>query len=420
MQADVQTAYLLAKLGGPPTWIRLPRWALPPAARDMKDPVLKLSRALYGHPRSGGDWDQHLGRILKGRGWTPVEGVLSLWISPCRKCALAVYVDDLLCGGPKESVLKHLTEINRFIKLAAIEKLDTFLGTKYVIERHGDAVTVQISQSDYAGLLIERYMAARSISGTLKCLPTPMVDSPVLAEASTSPAPTHVLADLGGLLFLSRSSRPDLAYAVGFLGRYSHAWSKEMDLKLHRVFQYMQATRGRSLVWHILPDTLPTIEIYVDADHAGCPDTSRSTTGWVIFTKQKESYSLLDWSSRRQQAVSRSTAEAEIVAGGDCLQYATGYHDVLERLFHAALPVQMWTDYEAARLAYTNGYSRKLRHMRKHQRVSAAFVKEGLDKLKAPVGRIDSACNTADMFTKPLPRGTFEDHVTSLGLHDVS
>ena len=106
MQADVQTAYLLAKLGGPPTWIRLPRWALPPAARAMKDLVLKLSRALYGHPRSGGDWDQHLGRILKGRGWTPVEGVLSLWVSPCKKCALAVYVDDLLCGGPKESVLR--------------------------------------------------------------------------------------------------------------------------------------------------------------------------------------------------------------------------------------------------------------------------------------------------------------------------
>ena len=68
LQADVLTAYLLAKLGGPPTYIRLPRWALPAAAQSMKDPVMRLHKALYGHPRSGGDWGQHLGRVLRAQG----------------------------------------------------------------------------------------------------------------------------------------------------------------------------------------------------------------------------------------------------------------------------------------------------------------------------------------------------------------
>ena len=56
-QADVKSAYLQAPLGGNATWLRLPASLLdklPPSARDMKDPaVLKLNRALYGHPRAG-------------------------------------------------------------------------------------------------------------------------------------------------------------------------------------------------------------------------------------------------------------------------------------------------------------------------------------------------------------------------------
>ena len=53
--ADGESAYTQAKLGGPPTWVRLPRdrW-LPEWEGKYKDPVVKLVLALYGHPDAGG------------------------------------------------------------------------------------------------------------------------------------------------------------------------------------------------------------------------------------------------------------------------------------------------------------------------------------------------------------------------------
>ena len=49
------------------------------------------------------------------------------------------------------------------------------------------------------------------------------------------------------MLFLARSSRPDIAYAVAFLGRYSHDWSKALDSKIHRLLQYLESTRKLEL-----------------------------------------------------------------------------------------------------------------------------------------------------------------------------
>ena len=157
--------------------------------------------------------------------------------------------------------------------------------------------------------------------------------------------------------------------------------------------------------------------LYIDADHAGCSDTSRSTSGWAIYAIQSGgAVALLGWSSRRQQAVARSTGEAEVVAGGDALQYMLGYHPTIEHMFNRRLGSKVWTDSESARLSYNLGYSRKMRHLRKHHRVSVAFIKEALEQLGTKAARVDAADNPADIFTKPLPKSPFLKHVLGLGM----
>nr|GFD09133.1 uncharacterized mitochondrial protein AtMg00810-like [Tanacetum cinerariifolium] len=53
---------------------------------------------------------------------------------------------------------------------------------------------------------------------------------------------------------------------------------------------------------------------YRDADHAGCQDTRRSTSGSVQFLGER----LISWSSKRQKSAAISSTEAEYIALSGC------------------------------------------------------------------------------------------------------
>ncbi|GJX13466.1 uncharacterized mitochondrial protein-like protein [Tanacetum coccineum] len=51
-----------------------------------------------------------------------------------------------------------------------------------------------------------------------------------------------------------------------------------------------------------------------NADHAGCQDTRRSTSGSMQFLGDR----LVSWSSKRQKSVAISSTEAEYIAMSGC------------------------------------------------------------------------------------------------------
>ncbi|GKC99289.1 retrovirus-related pol polyprotein from transposon TNT 1-94 [Tanacetum coccineum] len=57
-------------------------------------------------------------------------------------------------------------------------------------------------------------------------------------------------------------------------------------------------------------DTAIALTAYADADHAGCQDTHRSTSGSAQFLGDK----LVSWSSKKQKSTAISTTEAEYIA----------------------------------------------------------------------------------------------------------
>ncbi len=79
-QADAEQAYIQAKLGGKPTWVRLPKDRWPAAWKGMRDPVCPLRLALYGHPDSGGYWEKHCAEHLLSIG-SAYQGVAQLFLS---------------------------------------------------------------------------------------------------------------------------------------------------------------------------------------------------------------------------------------------------------------------------------------------------------------------------------------------------
>jgi hypothetical protein len=72
-QADAVQAYIQAKLSGTPTWVRLPRERWPTAWAKLRDPVVPLRLALYGHPDAGGYWERHCDSKLRDGGLEPVQ-----------------------------------------------------------------------------------------------------------------------------------------------------------------------------------------------------------------------------------------------------------------------------------------------------------------------------------------------------------
>ncbi|CAK0821170.1 unnamed protein product, partial [Prorocentrum cordatum] len=367
LKGDVKTAYLQAAPGGNATWLRLPkhmRHHLPKRAMSRKDPVVRLLRALYGFPRSGGDWGAHFARALRNAGWKSVEGEKSLWISPCGMCVMVMYVDDLVLGGPERPARMHLDKVGRLVELGRLGPLKRFLCTQCAMQVKGGVAVVVFSHPEYTSLLIEHFKRQFNIGGPLKAAATPTAAEDLEAQCGheTGPGAKHAAMHIGGQLFLARSSRPDILFAVGFVSRYAAKWSNAAAKRLRRIFEYPESTLRYGIRWTIYNKDVHDIglRVFVDADHGGCEETARSTSRWNVLAVGRNTSALIDWCSRRQGSTAKSAPEAEVVAGADALQASFPLWAAAEDIFNRDMFFHAHVDNDAAHVSFTQGYSRKL------------------------------------------------------------
>lgn len=70
LQADCVKAYLQALMTGVPTFVKLPRaWWPADWHKRFKEPVVRLKRALYGHPLAGEIWHEHIETAIRKLGY---------------------------------------------------------------------------------------------------------------------------------------------------------------------------------------------------------------------------------------------------------------------------------------------------------------------------------------------------------------
>ena len=132
MAADALQAYLQADLATKhPTWVHIPKelWPKEWHNKGYKRPMCLLKKSLYGHPESGGHWERHLVKALKGLGGEPIpEHPSSYWFAES-KLLLTVYVDDLLLSGPSGNHSKFWERLQAAsINIGEPEDLDRYLG----------------------------------------------------------------------------------------------------------------------------------------------------------------------------------------------------------------------------------------------------------------------------------------------------
>ena len=117
------------------------------------------------------------------------------------------------------------------------------------------------------------------------------------------------------VLFAARMARPDLLKAINYLARRITVWTELCDKLLHRLMCYINSTLDLAMV-SIVGDPAKDLrlELFVDSDFAGDPNSKFSTSGVWFGVGGPHTRACLCCLSKRQTSRAFSTPEAEIVA----------------------------------------------------------------------------------------------------------
>ncbi|GJY04388.1 hypothetical protein Tco_0370328 [Tanacetum coccineum] len=215
---------------------------------------------------------------------------------------------------------------------------------------------------------------------------------------------------IGSLMYLT-SSRPDLIYAVCLCARYQAKPTKKHLNAVKRIFRYLKGTINMGL-WYS-KDTGMSLTAYADADHAGCQDTRRSTSGSAQFLGDK----LVSWSSKKQKCTAISSTEAEYIALSGCCAQILWMRSQLTDYGFQFNKIPLYCDNKSAIALCCNN----VQHSRaKHIDVRYHFIKEQVENGIVELYFVRTEYQLADIFTKPLPRERFNFLIEKLGMRSMS
>ena len=112
---------------------------------------------------------------------------------------------------------------------------------------------------------------------------------------------------IGSLMCAMTSTRPDIAYAVGKLSRYTRNLGPSHCIAIRRVLRYLIGTMSHGLCYN---REYPVLEGYSDASWITNKEDSSSTSGWIFIYGG----GAISWSSKKQTCISDSTMTSEFIA----------------------------------------------------------------------------------------------------------
>nr|GEW32987.1 hypothetical protein [Tanacetum cinerariifolium] len=138
---------------------------------------------------------------------------------------------------------------------------------------------------------------------------TPMATKHQDADLSGTPVDQTKSQSMVGALMYLTASRPDIVHATCYCAHYQAKPTEKHLTAVKRIFRYHKDTINIGL-WYP-KDTSFKLTAFLDLDHAGCLDSSKSTSGGIQFLGGDK---LVSWSSKKQDCTSMSLTEAEYVS----------------------------------------------------------------------------------------------------------
>ncbi|GKC23988.1 retrovirus-related pol polyprotein from transposon TNT 1-94 [Tanacetum coccineum] len=369
---------------------------------DHPEKVYHLRKALYGLKQAPRAWYDELSNFLMSKGFT--KGTIDPTLFTIRYgediLLVQIYVDDIIFGSTNLKFSKRFEKLmhSRF-EMSLMGEMKFFLG----LQIHQSPRGIFINQAKYALEILKKH-------GMDKCdsIGTPMATKPKLdADLSGTPVDqTRYHSMIGSLMYLT-SSRPDIVQAVCYCARYQARPTEKHLKEVKRIFRYLKGTINMGL-WYP-KDSGFELTAFSDADHAGCLDTRKSTSGGIQFLGEK----LVSWMSKKQDCTAMSTAEAEYVALSVSFAQVMWMRTQLKDYGFNYNKIPLYCDSQSAIAISCN----PVQHSRtKHINVRYHFIKEQVERGIIELYFVRTEYQLADMFTKALSQDRFEYLVRRLGV----
>jgi hypothetical protein len=213
-------------------------------------------------------------------------------------------------------------------------------------------------------------------------------------------------------MYAMLGTRPDIAYAVGALSKFSSNFGLVHWQEAMRVLCYLAGTKHHGLRFDGKrgADMSSVILGYTDSDWAGDVDTRRSTGGYVFLM----SGAAISWSSKLQTSPALSSTEAEYMACTRAAQEAIWLRQLLEELgFPQSAPTTILGDNQGAIALAKNPAN----HPRtKHIGLRFHFIRFAISDSKVELEYVSTNDMAADGLTKPLTGPKHEHFLRLIGM----
>ena len=444
--ADAEQAYIQADMKGKDTWILIPEEDRPKWWAEefpyMKMPVVLMKKALYGHPDAGSYWEQKADEQARKVGFVAIEDWPSTYFHNELKLMLIIYVDDFKLAGPVENMERGWELLREGIKIGKPEVIDengaSYLGCKQKrfnkIQNDGTLLSVmEYDMKEFVQSCIEKYVEMAEIGSEPKHYSTPMLPEEIkgspdddgrcpwcekVPKVRLNQIKEMVDDEYDGvigksfkgrsgkivmkLLWVARICRYDILKAVTHLASFASKWERHHDVRLKRLIGYLARTKNYCLYGWIGdgPEDLNPV-LYADSDFAGCTATRKSTSGMIHQLAGPKSCFPLAACSKKQNCVSNSTAEAELIATSMAVRN-TGLPalNIWDKVLERKALLKIYEDNTAMIKLLNHGYSPSMRYLGRTHAVSISAMKEVIDLKQIEVEYIGTKEMKADILTK--------------------
>jgi hypothetical protein len=377
----------------------------PPGVDTPSGHVCRLRRTLYGLKQAPRAWFVRFISVITAAGFSSSEHdpALFVHVSPIGRNLLLLYVDDMLitCDNPEH--ISHVKQhLSKEFQMSDLGLLSYFLGIEVQQTQKG----FYLSQSKYIQHLLDR----SGLTDT-RTVATPMYIHLKLRPNDGTPLadPTRYRHIVGSLVYLT-ITRPDIAHVVHMLSQFVSTPTSVHYGHFLCVLRYFRGTRSISLLY--ASDSPLQLHAYSDATWASDPVDRCSTTGYCILLGS----SPIAWKSKKQEAISRSSAEAELRALATTTAEIIWLRCLLTDL---AVSCDTSTPLLCDNLSAIQIAHDLVKHeLTKHIGVDASFTRFHCQQKTIDLQYVPSESQLADFFTKAQTRAQHQFYLIKLKASD--